>query len=638
MTPIHIRLNFLAVTPQRFTVSCWRQRVAPQEKKPDERFIWRYDLPERPDDALSPKRTYLVRFTASEGFEEFNVDSNIHRDLSNAALFHALQDRVTVTLPSEKYYISKTAFRPRRLSVTMNSTKVGKQTVWLEPYFLDASHEFGFLIDFKFLLDRSVPFSREVQRLSLSLDRNFRSNKDCYIDRFEFVNRFLREISPKLFPLTMAAGSQVGLDLSLVELPTERLNEKVFVFGGDNKAPSQWTGLNRFGPFAPAPRPLRFVYVYRKIQRTLAEDLYKGIDGKIADFSFPGIQKLTGIKVAGYDKIEMADLSNAEIDKAIEKIVELSSRNTADETVIPIFISDKENSDAYYRLKLGLLQKDIPVQVVTAKLISNRSSLKWSVANIALQIFSKAGGTAWHVQPCTKDCLIFGIGQAHKKEGRFIRRYFAYSVCTDSSGAYKRLSVLGDGVDRRDYLDQLRQRIVTEVQDMSGQYKHCVIHIPFSIRRDESMAINEALRTAVEECKIPPIHLSIIKVNMDNKFFGYADTNSLIPYAGSVMALDDHGSYLAWFDGLQRDREVIQRRVGGPVHVQWLWSSENNQTREDQRRMLQDLLNLSGANWRGFNAKSEPVSVYYCELIARFSKHFGEVLGHVAGQDSPWFL
>jgi hypothetical protein len=635
-----IRLNFLPLTPQRFIISAWRQGTDPQEKKPDEKSVWRYDLPERPEEPQSDKRTYLIRFAPANGFEPFTLDSHVHRDLSNAALFNALQNQVMATLPGDKFFFSDKAFRPRRMSFVMHTARIGRQVVWIEPYHLEATDEFGFLIDFKFVLDHNVPFSRETQRLSLSLDQNFRSNKDFYVDRFEFVSRFLHEISPRIFPLSVAPGSSVTLKLSLAELPLETLAEKVFLFGGGtDKSASQWNGLNKFGPFAPAPKPIRFIYVYRKHQRTLAEDLYRGLDGKIADFSFPGIQKLTGAQVTGYDKVEMADLSKHDIDAAIVQIVAIASRHKDRDCVVPIFITDKENTDAYYRLKFGLLRNDIPVQVVTAKLIANRSSLKWSVANIALQIFSKAGGTAWHVQPGTKDCLIFGIGQAHKKEGRFVRRYFAYSVCTDSSGAYKRLSILAEGVDKTEYLQQLRQRIVAEVQEMSGQYRHCVIHVPFSIRRDESAAINDALQTAIEQQQLPSIDLSVIKVNMENKFFGYAETNSLVPYAGSVTCLSHTDrSYLAWFDGLQQSREVIQRRIGGPVHVQWLWSSNADQTPEDRRRMLQDLLNLSGANWRGFNAKSEPVSVYYCELIARFSKHSDEVIDHIARLNSPWFL
>jgi hypothetical protein len=39
---------------------------------------------------------------------------------------------------------------------------------------------------------------------------------------------------------------------------------------------------------------------------------------------------------------------------------------------------------------------------------------------------------------------------------------------------------------------------------------------------------------------------------------------------------------------------------------------------------LQDIINLSGANWRGFNAKNTPISIYYPELIAKFISKFDE--------------
>jgi len=638
MTP-KIRLNFFPVTPQQFVISAWRQETDPQVKKPDERFVWRYDLPVRPDDQTSEKRTYFIKFAPAPGFDHFTIDAHCHRDLANSALSHVLQNRVVAVLPGDKFFFSEKAFRPRRISFVMETARIGRQVVWIEPYYLAATNQFGFLIDFKFVLNRGVPYSRESQRLSLSLDHNYRNNKDFYIDRFEFVGRFLHEISPKIFPLQTAPGSNIGLDSCLAELDAQRLADKVFVFGGDNRFPSQWNGLNKYGPYTPAPKPIRFIYVYRRSQRTLAEDLYRGLDGKFPDFPFPGFRNLTHAEISGYDKVEITDLSKVEIDRAISQIVGLTTQYKESNCIVPLFISDKENSDAYYWLKFGLLRNDIPVQVVTAKLIANRASLKWSVANIALQIFSKAGGTAWRVQPCTRDCLIFGIGQAHKREGRQIRRFFAYSVCTDSSGAYKRLSILGDGADKTEYLQQLRRRIVAEVQEMSGEYKHCVIHVPFSIRRDESAAIHEALQEAADQQKLPSIDLSVIKVNMENKFFGYAQTNSLVPYAGSFVSLsDDDRSYVAWFDGLQQNKDVLQRRVGGPVHIEWLWSSNSNQSAEDRRRMLQDLLNLSGANWRGFNAKSEPVSVYYCELIARFSKHSDEVIDHISRLNSPWFL
>jgi hypothetical protein len=56
--------------------------------------------------------------------------------------------------------------------------------------------------------------------------------------------------------------------------------------------------------------------------------------------------------------------------------------------------------------------------------------------------------------------------------------------------------------------------------------------------------------------------------------------------------------------------------------------------------LLQDLLNLSGANWRGFNAKSAPVSVFYCHLVADMVHEFYEksLPLPAVNEIRPWFL
>ena len=57
-------------------------------------------------------------------------------------------------------------------------------------------------------------------------------------------------------------------------------------------------------------------------------------------------------------------------------------------------------------------------------------------------------------------------------------------------------------------------------------------------------------------------------------------------------------------------------------------------------QVLQDLVNLSGANWRGFNAKSAPVSIFYCHLVADLIRRFQErdlPLPEVK-ELRPWFL
>lgn len=76
----------------------------------------------------------------------------------------------------------------------------------------------------------------------------------------------------------------------------------------------------------------------------------------------------------------------------------------------------------------------------------------------------------------------------------------------------------------------------------------------------------------------------------------------------------------------------------GPTHIQFLRVKEEKQIEEES--LLQELVNLSGANWRGFNAKSAPVSVFYCHLVADMVHDFhdrGLPLPAVEGLQ-PWFL
>src|SRR5699024_10301210 len=102
--------------------------------------------------------------------------------------------------------------------------------------------ELGFLADYHFRKAPDMPFSREVQRLSLSLDKTYRTNRDFYLDRFDRLQRFLSQYQKALFPLALPGGNSVDIDIMLRELPSRQLSNRVFSFGGNKQAPSQWQG------------------------------------------------------------------------------------------------------------------------------------------------------------------------------------------------------------------------------------------------------------------------------------------------------------------------------------------------------------------------------------------------------------
>ena len=112
----------------------------------------------------------------------------------------------------------------------------------------------------------------------------------------------------------------------------------------------------------------------------------------------------------------------------------------------------------------------------------------------------------------------------------------------------------------------------------------------------------------------------------------------MIPYESSFVRIAER-EFLVWFEGLQIQNPTVRKRIERPLHVEFLYSSTNLDYSK-MKNYLQDAVNLSGANWRGFNAKSLPVSVYYAQLVAKYYKEF-QTLGFLdidLEKITPWFL
>ncbi len=138
----------------------------------------------------------------------------------------------------------------------------------VQPYFLKASHQNGFLVDFHFNLGHDIPFGRKIQQLSLSLDRNFRRNVDYYVDRSSKVRRFLESRWSLFEGLTLpGASGPLRISKDFVALPAERLRPKMYVFAGGKESRGQFTGLRDFGPLQPLENPPRLLFAFREQDR-----------------------------------------------------------------------------------------------------------------------------------------------------------------------------------------------------------------------------------------------------------------------------------------------------------------------------------------------------------------------------------
>ena len=630
-----IALNFFPLTTDQFTIALYYLPFVEGErpKAGDEEAVRRHLK-------IDGKRDYYWTFFQQPPEGGAKVACEPFDDIYGTidALRLALVQSCENNLDSDCFRVVE-GFR-RHVEIITGKFSEGSQVVALEPYLLRSHGQFGFLADFRFHPTEEHRGTRRSLQLSLSLDKHGQTNLNHYADRYSQLAAYVAKFHNRIFPLHMPNGQKVAVGSQLVELKPETLDIKNYVVGAGIEAKSQFMGVKQSGPFKQIPRDTHLYFLYRQEDRPLSHDLFRALRGDTFR-TFPGMERMFHLPISNENVsgTALSDFSPDEIQRVRDQVVE----DAAGHKVVPIVLTPfsrydtPEENVAYWNLKHAFLSKDLPIQVVSTKTVADKNKLKWSTSSIGLQVFAKAGGTPWKVRPRTERCLIIGIGQAHHKSEEGIERFFAYSVLTDSSGDFEEVRVLGEDQDEERYIESFSTNLRRIFEDYSSRFSSFVVHATFSIGRRELESVAAALSEQKEKQEEVGEFVSL-KFNDRNRFFGFAvDHNSRVPYESAVLPLS-RKEFLVWFEGLQYGRPTVHKMVGNPLHVQFTYPNELEQ--HQQRAHLQDAINLSGANWRGFNAKSLPVSVYYAQIIAKYLKEFeSHGLPTVdVNVLTPWFL
>lgn len=630
-----IALNFFPLENEDFQFDIYRRRYTEGEARDAYPGARRQRLPEM--SGSGSYADYWVVFEQRDGFEAVQVRAKENFRLSVDVLFYALCAACRTKLNPEEFIVEE-GFRRRVAFVLRNHVGLGREIVWLEPYNLKSARKLGFLSDFSFYAEDRANRDRRIAQLSLSLDKDGQRNRNFYVDRYARLQTFSTMFARRIFPLSFC-GTTLNADTTLHPLRAEFLEPKQYVFANGRISASPFLGVRENGPLKPVTDAAKVFFVYRPEDKPLSYDLFRALRGDTFN-TFLGMKKMFefamnkehvgGAPLNGFDETSLEQTCRA--------IRDATGDSPAVAVVITPFHYDgtDEASHAYYQTKKAFLDNGIPSQFVSTELLESKSTLKWSASNIGLGVFAKMGGLPWRMVPRTESCLIVGLGQAHRviPEGG-IDRYLAYSVLTDSTGLYHDLKILGRASNPDEYLREFKSNLSHVLEQYSDRFKTFVIHTTFKIRRDELAAVKQVLEGFASE----GYNFVVMKFNDDNKFFGYAPANnSMIPFEGSYLRLS-RTEFVLWFEGLQRRNPTVPRKIERPVHIEFMFP-DDRLTDARIRDCLQDAFNLSGANWRGFNAKSLPISVYYAQLIARFVKG-SEAVG-VPEADfstlSPWFL
>jgi hypothetical protein len=293
-----------------------------------------------------------------------------------------------------------------------------------------------------------------------------------------------------------------------------------------------------------------------------------------------------------------------------------------------------ETDSAYYAAKTLLSAAGIPTQMMTTELATDRERLKWSVANLALGAFVKLGGIPWVVDvPDEERDLVLGVGRG--EVGSDGRRTFGYAVSLGSDGSYRHTWSFAPAESERSYRERLRQAVLHALQD-TERLAHAPTRLVFHFARRTGRAEIAAIRAAIEGSGMT-LPAAFVRID-DSNLYDLLDYTSarLVPPKGIMLRLDRLTALL------QSEGPSRLSPPRGPLLIELDRRSDVGPEALDG--LVEQTLRLSAANWRGFNARSKPVTLVYGERLAQLVAHLErvgswrpETLSTDIGR-RPWYL
>jgi hypothetical protein len=426
-----------------------------------------------------------------------------------------------------------------------------------------------------------------------------------------------------------------------------------FAFRDDQSRPDKLRGLVDFGPYRDLGSIPTFGFVFPLEYRDLANNLYLALKngtgsfkGVETTFRFP-LSKSQVFQVSGFS---IANKGHHAAAKLYEDAI-LNWRSGVGATAPDMFFvlhprtPASEMETPYYACKARLLSEGVLSQNVTTDLIGDEAKFRWSAANIALGAFVKLGGTPWVVYGRELEQeLIVGVGRSHLFDpySRATTGYVGFTACFSARGQFQFLA-LADVADKKAEYLRLLEKIVSSslsrAESMGRTISSLTLHVPKEMSREELDAVWRAVKAHVKQ---NILQLVVVKVSEEEVFFAVdGQFKDGVPRRGTVIRISDR-DFLLYTEGREEKEAWANYRLPVALRVTPQGLGRHNGISRTYLRQVND---LSQVNWRGFNARSKPISIYYGSLIAQLLSHVPQTKmnslstsSHKLLEERMWFL
>lgn len=444
----------------------------------------------------------------------------------------------------------------------------------------------------------------------------------------------------------------------ILHIKGKRLEHRIFSFSHSDtqdtiQSYGQFQGIQRCGPIEKIQNTnsIRYLFIYEEHKRDTANKLFFALKNGIG--SFPGVESLFGMPINNENVIgiKITNSNRYSLDQSYTKCIESffkeknlpNSKHIYLAYILSPSMPQGIHPNPYHASKALLLSHGIPSQGIDYETVDN-SNFRWSMSNIALASFAKLGGIPWRMWNNNEaKQLIFGIGQKqfYDHSTNEIKRIIGFTVCVTPDGRFQSVTTFKPFTSRYDFISHLKEELVHAIKagiETQGNVEELIIHYPKPSSQEEIKEIEEALNV-VSSTSSKIIPYAIVRVS-ESKGMYLFDSNheTRLPEEGNVARLSPIEAILC-VPGRQ-DKKSIHSIPKYPLRIR-LEHSTLTSTKFDQ--LLYQVYSLAGANWRGFNAREMPITLFYSELIADIItdlEHYEyDFLSGISKIDrTPWFL
>ena len=440
-----------------------------------------------------------------------------------------------------------------------------------------------------------------------------------------------------------------------------RLPKRSFSFGsrgGGRHAENigQYRGVQKQGPLRQIDESdqIVFLFIFSKGKNSLANQLYFALKNGLGSFS--GIESFFKIPInlENVHSIEVDTTSDlrqtaTNYKNAIEKYLGNKEHKINPKHTLAFLVAPETHPDDFpnphYVAKAVLLKYGIVSQGIDEETILDKTRMQWSIGNIALACFAKLGGVPWRVEsPVACRQLIFGIGQKelYDEETNKLKRIVGFTVCVTEDGQFRSVTTFKPSESWEEFergLPGFLEAAVRKSIENEREVEEIILHLPRKVSGRLISRIEEGLhRISDSSDKIYPF--AVLRVTNDHSYYIWDFGHKTHLAEEGYFARIGRDDALLVVPGRQERRSILTV-PSKPLRVN-IEASTLTTTKFDQ--LLHQVYALSGANWRGFNAREMPITRSYSELIA-------DMLGHIERhsiegvydglqnlKEVPWFL